>query len=208
MKNTKSPLSIRIIYWFTIAIQYLLGMVVIGAIAFNVFIYLEISDNLQIHTQFPAKVDFLEVGNLDINDQNVKIELVEATTKIHFIDTPIFIAKKAAIAMLIATSGFLYLIIVFKKFITNVKNGQTFNIENIKLLKKLSYGIVGFWLFTMIYMKLFYHYIGTRVEFEHIRISSDTNDYSVLLFIALLIWVLAHIFIKGLELQNDKDLTI
>ena len=103
---------------------------------------------------------------------------------------------------------FFYLVWVFKKFITNVKNGSTFNIENIKILKKLAYGLVTLWVFTIIYMKIFYYYIGTRVEFENIRISSDTNNYGGLLIVALMIWVLAHIFIKGLELQEEKDLTI
>jgi len=208
MNKTLAPLSIRIIYWITVISQFLLGLVIIATIAFNVFIYLDISDNLQLHTQFPVEIDFLEVGSLEINDQIVKVEFVEANSKIHFIDTPRFIANKVAIAMLIVSVGFFYLLLIFKKFIKNVKNGDTFNINNIKILKKLSYGLVVLWAFTNIYMFLLYHYIGTRIEMDNIKISSNLNNYSGILFAALLIWVIAHIFIKGLELQEEKDLTI
>ena len=208
MNKTLAPLSIRIIYWITVISQFLLGLVIIATIAFNVFIYLDISDNLQLHTQFPVEIDFLEVGSLEINDQIIKVEFVEANSKIHFIDTPRFIANKVAIAMLIVSVGFFYLLLIFKKFIKNVKNGDTFNINNIKILKKLSYGLVVLWAFTNIYMFLLYHYIGTRIEMDNIKISSNLNNYSGILFAALLIWVIAHIFIKGLELQEEKDLTI
>ncbi len=208
MNKTLAPLSIRIIYWITVVSQFLLGLVIIATIAFNVFIYLDISDNLQLHTQFPVEIDFLEVGSLEINDQIIKVEFVEANSKIHFIDTPRFIANKVAIAMLIVSAGFFYLLLIFKKFIKNVKNGDTFNINNIKILKKLSYGLVALWAFTNIYMFLLYHYIGTRIEMDNIKISSNLNNYSGILFAALLIWVIAHIFIKGLELQEEKDLTI
>ncbi len=208
MKKTLAPLSIRIIYWITVISQFLLGLVIIATIAFNVFIYLDISDNLQLHTQFPVEIDFLEVGSLEINDQIIKVEFVEANSKIHFIDTPRFIANKVAIAMLIVSAGFFYLLLIFKKFINNVKNGDTFTIKNIRILKKLSYGLVALWAFTNIYMFLLYHYIGTRIEMDNIKISSNLNNYSGILFAALLIWVIAHIFIKGLELQEEKDLTI
>ncbi len=154
------------------------------------------------------EIDFLEVGSLEINDQIVKVEFVEANSKIHFIDTPRFIANKVAIAMLIVSAGFFYLLLIFKKFINNVKNGDTFTIKNIRILKKLSYGLVALWAFTNIYMFLLYHYIGTRIEMDNIKISSNLNNYSGILFAALLIWVIAHIFIKGLELQEEKDLTI
>ena len=107
MKKSLAPLSIRIIYWITVISQYLLGLVIIAAIAFNVLIYLNISDDLQLHTQFPVEIDFLEKGSLEINDQIVEVEFVEASSKIHFINTPRFIANKIAFAMLVVSIGFL-----------------------------------------------------------------------------------------------------
>jgi len=76
------------------------------------------------------------------------------------------------------------------------------------ILKKLSYGIAIFWLFTVVYMHLIYHYIAKNLEFENIKITNDVSNYPGILFIALFIWTLAHIFITGLKLKEENDLTI
>jgi hypothetical protein len=210
MKTIKIPLSIRLIYWFTNITLGLLSLVFIVAIVFNVLLYTDFFGNdVQLHTQLPVKVDFLEIGNLHLNDKDIKVELVEATTKIHFFNTPTFIAKKIGIILLIVVLVIGYITWIFKRFIVNVKNGIIFTIDNIKLLKKLAYGIIGFWIFTLVYSQLFYYYIAKNLEFKNVRIAS--NDVSVdsdMLFVALIIWVLAHIFIKGVQLQQEKDLTI
>ena len=209
MKAQKAPLSIRIMLWLTNISVVLLMLIAAASILFNILLYTgSLGDNLQLHTQFPVKVDFMEEGTLDMNNDTIKVMFVEATTKIHFIDTPVFIANKVAIILSIITFGILYIMLLFRKFIKNVKNGLTFNISNIKILKKISYSIVFFWIFTEIYMHLYYYYIATRVEFENVKISTDINNYSGILFLALAIWILAHIFIKGLEIKEENDLTI
>ncbi|MCK5857190.1 MAG: DUF2975 domain-containing protein [Bacteroidales bacterium] len=209
MKTQKSPLSIRIIYWISTGSIALLAMVFVAALIFNVLLYTDFfGNNMQLHVQFPVKIDFLETGTLSLNGQDVDVEFVEASSKIHFFNTPSFITKKAGIAILIVTSFAIYLLWVFRKFIMNVKNGLTFNIENISLLKKLSYGLLGFWLFSIIYMQFLYYYIAKNIEMANIRISHDFTDQSNVLLFALFIWVLAHIFITGLKLQEEQDLTV
>jgi hypothetical protein len=53
-----------------------------------------------------------------------------------------------------------------------------------------------------------------KMEFEHISLmktvtlSMDMFSNQSTLFIAIFIWVLAHIFITGLKLQEEKDLTV
>ena len=184
-------------------------MVFVAALIFNVLLYTDFfGNNMQLHVQFPVKIDFLETGTLSLNGQDVDVEFVEASSKIHFFNTPSFITKKAGIAILIVTSFAIYLLWVFRKFIMNVKNGLTFNIENISLLKKLSYGLLGFWLFSIIYMQFLYYYIAKNIEMANIRISHDFTDQSNVLLFALFIWVLAHIFITGLKLQEEQDLTV
>lgn len=209
MKTKKSPLSILIVYWITNISLGLLLIIFLAAVAFNILMYTNFfGDNMQLHTQLPVKVDFLETGNLHINNQDVKVELVEATTKIHFFNTPEYIYKKIGIVVLLVVVGFSYLMWIFRVFIKNVKNGRIFNINNIQLLKKLAYGIALFWLFTVVYMRVFAYSIAEKLQFENIRITNDFPNYSGVLFLALFIWVLAHIFITGLKLQQEKDLTI
>ncbi len=209
MESKKAPLSIRVIYWLTNFSLGMLALISLLAVVFNILLYTNFfGDDMQLHTRLPVKVDFLEVGNLYLNNQDVKVELVDATTSIHFFNTPSFITKRIGIVMLLVALAATYLTWIFQTFIWNVKKGQTFNIKNIELLKKLSYGIVGFWLFTVIYMRLFYYIIVKNLEFENIRLTDDIPNYSGILFIALFIWVLAHIFITGLKLQQEQDLTI
>ena len=210
MKTTKTPLSIRLIYWFTNISLGLLALVFLVAIVFNVLLYTDFfGSDMQLHTQLPVKVDFLETGNLHLNNQDLKVELVEASTKIHFFNTPTFIAKKVGIAILIMILIVGYTTWIFSQFIANVERGIIFTIDNINLLKKLAYALVGFWLFTLVYSQLFYYYIAQHLEFENVKIgSNEVTIDSNMLFVALFIWVLAHIFIKGVQLQQEKDLTI
>ncbi len=209
MKIVKPPFSIRLIYWLTNFAFGIMALVFIAAIAFNIVLYTGLfGDDMQLHTELPVKVDFLEKGNLHLNDQDIKVELVEATTKIHFFNTPDFITRKVAIILLFVIGIGGYLIWTFRTFIKNVKDGLIFDIKNISLLKRLSYALVGVWLLMTIYMQLFYHYIAKHLEFENVVISSNVRDYSDILVLALFIWVLAHIFTTGLRLQHEKDLTI
>ena len=210
MKTIKSPFSIRLIYWFTNISLGLLALVFLVAIIFNILLYTDFfGSDMQLHTQLPVKVDLVEKGLLHLNNQDLKVELVEAKTKIHFLNTPTFLAKKFGIAILILILVVSYITWIFSLFIANVERGIIFTIDNINLLKKLAYGIVGYWFFTLVYYQLFYYYIAQHLEFDNVIIgSNEVSIDSNMLFVALFIWVLAHIFIKGVQLQQEKDLTI
>ena len=209
MKTKKPPLSIRVIYWFTSIILGLLTIILFASIIFNAMLYTDFFGNdMQLHLQLPVKVDVLEIGNLNLNDQDIKVKLVGATTQIHFINTPKFITRIGGPAILIIILFGFYLTRTFRKFIKNVKGGKTFTLSNIDLLKRISYTFLVFWLFTIIYMRIVYYYIAKRLEFESVHITNDIPNYSGILFAALFIWVLAHIFSTGLKLQQEKDLTI
>ncbi|OYT10602.1 MAG: hypothetical protein B6I18_08245, partial [Bacteroidetes bacterium 4572_112] len=130
MKTKKAPLSIRIMLWLTNVIVGLLMLIAIFSILMNILLHTGfIGEDIQLHTQFPVKVDFNEIGTLVMNDQTINVKLVNASTKIHFIDTPVFIAKKVAVVLSLVVLGILYIMILFRRFIKNVKNGLTFNIS-------------------------------------------------------------------------------
>ena len=73
MIKLKAPLSIRIIYWFTVVLQVVLGLGILVTIVFNVLVHMGMADDLQLHVQFPVEVDFVEVGNLNIDNNDVKV---------------------------------------------------------------------------------------------------------------------------------------
>lgn len=209
MKIIKPPFSISVIYWFTQVIFFLLLIVGLGAILFNILLYTDFfGDDLQLHAYLPAKVNFLEKGDLYLNGQQVKVELVEASTKIHFFNTPGFIAKKMGVVLMIVVFMIIYLVFEFRRFISNVKKGIIFAENNIFSLKKIAYGLVGLWLFSVVYFQLAYHYIATNLSFEQVVITDEVPYYKGILFLALFIWVLAHIFITGLKMKEEQDLTV
>jgi len=63
MNPKKTPLSIRIIYWLTNVILGLAFIICAAAIAINVLIFSNLIGNeMQLHTELPAKVDFSRNG--------------------------------------------------------------------------------------------------------------------------------------------------
>jgi len=209
MQTKKSPLSIRIIYWITNFGLGMLSIIFIGAVIFNLMINLNMfSNELDLAVELPVKVNFSEVGNLHLNNQDIDVQLLKATSRVQFTDTPSFISIKIGIALLIVLSFGIFLFWTFRKFIKNVKQGIVFTFDNIHLLKRLAYGVAGFWLFSIIYMQIMYYYIARKLEFENIEVTSEFSNFSGILFLSLFIWVLAHIFESGLKLKEENELTI
>ena len=107
MKTHKSPLSIRIIYWLTSFSLGMLCLVFIGAIIFNLMVNFNMfSNELDLAIELPVKVNILEKGNLTLNNQDIEVELIEASSRIQFKDTPSFISRKICICLV--NSGFFW----------------------------------------------------------------------------------------------------
>jgi hypothetical protein len=209
MKATKIPLSIKIIFWLTQIVFGLILLVAAGAIVFNILIFTDFFGNdLQLHTHFPVKVDILEEGNLTLNNCNYKVELVEGITRIHFINTPMFIARWIGSALMIAVFIILYVIYSFSRFITNVKKNLIFTEGNIQHLKNLAYGLLFLWIYTLVYTRIMYHSLAKNVEFKYVELTRDFPNFIGLLMAALFIWVLSHILVTGVKLQEEQNLTI
>lgn len=215
MDRKKTPLSIEIIYWFT---NITLGMLALVSFAFfliNIYLYSsDDQDEFGFSLSIPIKFELKEMGTIQLNEQNVKIKLVDASSKVFFMDVPRSVSRTAVTFALFLILFVFYLVWVFREFIKNVKEGNVFIIKNILLLKRISYLLVVVWLFQDVVMQLIYFYLVKRMEFENVslikdfRVSIDFFNYRSVLFVAIFIWVLAHIFMTGLKLQEDKDLTI
>ncbi|MCD4731370.1 MAG: DUF2975 domain-containing protein [Bacteroidales bacterium] len=209
MKTSKTPLSIKIIYWFTQVIFGLFLLVCLAIIAFNVLLFTDFFGNdLQLHTRFPVKVNILETGNLYLNKINIKVELVEGITQIHFFNTPLFLARWFGSALIMVAAVFMYILISFRSFISNVKKQVIFVEDNIQHLKNISYAFLILWVFAIVYVRIMYQAIGKNVEFKHVEILHDYPNFAGLLMLALFIWVLSHIFMTGVKLQEEQNLTV
>lgn len=209
MEKIKKPLSIVIIYWITQIIFGLFVMIFFGAIGFNIALQSEwLGDDLQLHVGVPIEFNYTEIGMLNVEHFSQEVEFVEAKGKLHFINTNKLIAKWFGVAMLCIVIIFFYILLMFKNFIVNVYKGIIFERYNIRMLKKMAYGLAGVWLFTIIYSRLFYYIIAKQIEFEHLEVTGNFNSFGGILLAALFLWVLSHIFMTGVKLREEQELTV
>jgi hypothetical protein len=205
----KTPLSIRIIYILTSIIYYLSALAtLLGMVLAFVLLTGFLGDDLQLHIKMPVEVDFKEVGNVKFLGKEVDVEIVNAMGDIHFIDTPKIIARALAIPMLIIFPVLFWLVFLFHRFIRNVREGNIFDARNFYLLRNLSFGLAGIWFLTVVYFQTLRYFLLSGFSFEEIQLTTNSNWYGGLLLGALFTWVLSHVFLKGLELQEENELTI
>ena len=78
----------------------------------------------------------------------------------------------------------------------------------LSLLKRIAYALVGIWGFIAFYAHFQYFFVVNNLEFSSLETTGEVQTYPVILLVALFIWVLSHIFMKGCELQEDNNYTI
>lgn len=209
MNTNKKPLSIRIIYWSTEVVFWLFLVVLVLTIGLNIAFFSEaFGDKMQLHTALPVEMNYTEKGTMDVFGQQQEIEFVEALGKIHFINTNPDMAKIFGVALLIVVMISLYIFVNFRRFIGNVYRGYIFERFNIQMLKNMAYGLVAFWIFDLIYKGAFYYLFVRSMEFKHLVITGNFSSNGILLVVAIFLWMLSHIFMTGVKLQKEQELTV
>lgn len=205
----KVPLSIRIIYILTSIIYYLSALIsVLGILFAFAILFGFLKDGLQLHIDMPVEVNIEEVGSAYFKGQKMEIQIVEAIGKVHFIDTPSNLARRLVIPMLIVFPLLFWLVFLFHRFMRNVREGRIFVKRNFQLLRMLGYSLMGLWLFTVLYMQIMKHTIVQSFIFEQIVISDSSRWFGGIFIGGLFTLVLAHIFLKGMQLEEENELTI
>lgn len=209
MEKYKAPLSFKVIHILTEIIFWLFSFATLAVLVFAILVYAGVfREGMQLHVNLPVAFNTEEVGYIVNNDIPTKVQLVEAYGKVHFIDTPINIARLYMLPMLIVGSLMFAMMVIFRKFIRNVRKGIIFEIKNIKLLRILAIGLLTFWTLWRTYDWLTGMILEKRLNFSTISISTATQGHNVLLISSLVLWVLSHIFIQGMKLQEESSLTI
>lgn len=210
MESLKRPLSIKLIYWITTITFWIYVTITLIAIALIAVLLTIGIDGLQLHVGIPVHLDLVEQGTLDlpIVSRLIDVEMDDMIGSVHFIDTPIEVGRVYALFMFVVIILFLYIFIIIKRFITNVYNGIYFDIKNINQLKRISYALVMVWVFTLTYGYFQYFFLVNNMQFQTVKFSSSVETYPIILLFALIIWVLSHIFMKGVELQDENKLTV
>jgi hypothetical protein len=163
---------------------------------------------MQIHAALPIEVKYTEQGLLTIGNIRQEVEFVGAIGKLHLINTRPELAKWFAGVLMGMVVVFLYIFIMFRRFIGNVYRGIVFERFNIRMLQNIAYGLAALWIFSAVYSSLFYFYVAKNLTFEHLEVSGSFESYDFILIAALMLWVLSHIFMHGVRLQEDQKLTV
>lgn len=210
MESIKKPLSIKVIYWITNISFWIYLAAAVFIIFLAAYIFLIGIDTLQLHVGLPIMANLNEVGSFDsfLVPNTVDVEMVAMSGKVHFVDTPVELARLYAAFMFIVSILFSYIFVIIRKFVNNVYIGDYFDIKNINLLKRISYGLIFLWLFAVSYGYFQYFFIAVNLDFSTIEFNFDVNTYPSILIVALIIWVLSHIFSKGVQLQEENKLTV
>jgi hypothetical protein len=209
MKASNTPLSFHVIYWTMNVLLVLSGLIfTIVVIVYGLLWTDFFGNDMQLHIDLPGKINYLEEGLLHMNNSYVNIELVEASAKVHFINTPAYLARYFVLILLGVLSLGMFMLWTFRQIVVNVRRGKIFIVDNIILLQRISYSLVAFWFVIILYRRLAYHYVTQNIHMESIEIVDNFDTYGGMLIAALFIWVLSHIFLKGLKLQQEQDLTV
>jgi hypothetical protein len=97
-----------------------------------------------------------------------------------------------------------------KKFMQLIIVGNYFQKETIKNIKKLSYLILLVWVLNFLYeiiISSIWNNNGITKFLDEPSIIVDVPSVSLFVF-ALVLWVLSHVFMHGVELKEENNLTI
>lgn len=204
-----APTSVRIIYVMTLIIYY----IILFAAGSSVLIVIlsetgAIGEDFELRVKLPVSFDLNETGTVEAFGINNNIRIEQASGQMHLVDTPIQFTKYVIRFMFVVLLLTYFMTWKFKMFITNIKNGLIFESENINNLKHIAYGILILWLLIKVYSVILYFTVVKYIKFDTIHMNLKISDDANMLFGALLLWVLAHIFMKGVEMKQEQELTI
>lgn len=207
----KTPLSIRIIYRITSIVYYIaafataLGLIVTIAFLAGADMF---PRDYNLAVEMPVEVDFEEIGAIDILGEKVEAKIVDAVGQVQLKNAPPSVTNFFILPLLVIFPLMFWLIFLFHRFIRNVSDGIIFDDSNFYLLRKLSYGLAIIWLVTIVYFQVLKYILFQDFQFAMITLSSNSQWDWWILGSALFTWVLSHVFLKGLELQKENELTV
>ena len=210
METKKTPRSIKIIYWILNVKLVGTAILLFIAIVMNVFLYTsDYHGTIEFLHKTPIKMIIKEKGETRINDERVGLHLHETKTEVGLCCAPKYIYQAFHfISYVLLVSGF-YIIWIFRRFFINVMNHKTFTKENILLLKNIAYAYTGVLLFIVLYRLVFFYSLAVDMKFENAEVARFPRLIDINLFlIPLFLWGFAYMFIKGLKLKEETELTI
>jgi hypothetical protein len=207
MKTKNTPWSIKILYWLTSFSFWILSALMIGVILLNLNFWPHVFEN-EMRISMPVPIEVLEEGILHLEDSDLIVKIDKAYGKLHFLAAPTYVVKMVLRTFLIIVLIGWFIAWKFRKFMINLKEGLLFEIENINNLKHISYALIVLFILSRVYVGVLTTMMKPQLEFSSIKIGGEALNTDIIIEFALLLWVLAHVFVKGVEMKEEHELTI
>ena len=192
-------------------IWYLQWVIIAGLVVFTILIA---TDNSIINTSklqgFHVQFERLDIPNstFDNNNQESNIYLTNGEGRIHIVNEDYNFIYFRLLGAFLDTLFYIFIIFLLRKIFSSLKTGEFFVKQNGIYIKKIAYAVLGLTLIPSFLIYLIDIYVKKSLNIEGIIFKAQFEfDYGTV-FLALLIFVIAEVFIRGTELKEDQDLTI
>ena len=192
-------------------IWYLQWVIIAGLVVITILIA---TDNSIIDTSklegFHVQYSRIDIpGNAFNNDnQESAVYLTNGEGRIHIENEDYNFIYFRLLSAFIDTLFYIFIIFLLRKIFSSLKTGEFFVKQNGIYIKKIAYAVLGLTLIPAFLNYLINIYVKKSLNIEGIIFKAQFEfDYGTI-FLALLIFVIAQVFIRGTELKEDQDLTI
>ena len=158
------------------------------------------------HIQF-ARID---IQNNTQNTDNLQSDmyLSNGEGRLHIKNTQYKFIFYRIFSVFIDTLLYIFIIYLLQKIFSSLKTGVFFVKQNGIYIKRIAFAVLGIALLPNLIFYIINLQITETLDIEGIIFKAKFNfDYRTT-FLALLIFVIAKVFIRGTELKKDHDLTI
>jgi hypothetical protein len=115
-----------------------------------------------------------------------------------------FIGIMSFVVVLSILKAYLFFLVV--KIFMKLNLVKPFNVEIAKLIEKISYEAFAIAIVSIVAQQYIKRLIQSGYEVSHVE--KYWNDTAAFLMMGAIIFVISQIFNKGIELQNENDLTV
>jgi hypothetical protein len=145
---------------------------------------------------------------LDTDNQNSDIYITNGEGRLHINNEQYNFIYLRLLSAFLDTLIYIIIIYFLRKIFFSLKTGVFFVKQNGIYIKKIAFAVLGITLIPAILNLFINIYVKKTLHIEGIVFKAQFEfDYGTV-FLALLIFVIAEVFIRGTELKEDQDLTI
>lgn len=158
------------------------------------------------------KVQFEKIEIQNNNSDNAAVQnrvyLSNGVGRLHMNNTDNTFIFFRLFSVFVDTLLYIFIIYLLQKIFSSLKSGTFFIRQNGVYIKRIAYAVLGIALLPDLINYLINVYVTNTLLIDGIILKARFDFDLRTTFLALLIFVIAKVFIRGAELKEDHDLTI